>query len=129
MGCVTNTDVPTTFTATVTVTADADQTSVYSGECTIVGIRVAPNEQLNILGDSGVGSTRSTLETETIDQNPNGSGTCTYTSHFAAIPANQRSYDLYLHEGFAQQSITSGELKNGATYVLHSSTPDSATGN
>ncbi|MCD2104862.1 hypothetical protein O4214_13555 [Rhodococcus erythropolis] len=126
---MTNTDVPTTFTATVTVTGDADQTSMESGECTIAGIRVAPNDQLNIFGDSGAGSTRSTLETETIDQNPNGSGTCTYTSHFAAIPANQRSYDLYLHEGFARQSFTSDDLRSGATYVLHSSTPDSDTGN
>ena len=126
-GCVTNTDVPTTFTATVTVTGDADQTSVESGECTIAGIRVAPNDQLNIFGDSGAGSTRSILETETIDQQPDGTGTCTYTSHFDAIPANQRSYDLYLHEGFAQQSFTSDELKNGAIYVLHSSTSDSGT--
>lgn len=128
-GCMTNTDVPTTFTATVTVTGDADQTSVESGECTIAGIRVAPNDQLDIFSDSGAGSIWSPLETETIDQNPDGTGTCTYTAYFDAIPANQRSYDLYLYEGFSQQSFTSDELKNGATYVLYSSTPDRGTGN
>ncbi|MDZ7910852.1 MAG: hypothetical protein U5O16_03310 [Rhodococcus sp. (in: high G+C Gram-positive bacteria)] len=127
--CVTNTDVPTTFAATMTVTGQADQASTESGECIIGGNRVAPNDQINIFGDRGGGSARSILETKTIDQNPDGTGTCTYTSHFDAIPANQRSYNIFMDNGFAQQSFTSDELKNGATYVLRSSTPDRGTGN
>lgn len=117
--CVTNTDVPTTFTAALTVRGEADQASAESGECTIGGIRVAPNDQINLFGDNGAGSTRSILETNTIDQKPDGTGTCTYTAIFDAIPANQRSYDVYLNNGFARETFTSDELRHDPTYVLH----------
>lgn len=117
--CVTNTDVPTTFAATMTVMGEADQASPESGECTIGGIRVAPNDQIDLFGGSGAGSTRSILETKTIDQKPDGNGTCTYTANFDAIPANRRSYDAYVNNGFARQSFTSDDLKHDPTYVLH----------
>ncbi|NMM92625.1 hypothetical protein B2J88_51845 [Rhodococcus sp. SRB_17] len=113
--CAHNIDVPKTFAATVTVIGEAGQASVDSGECTIGGIRVAPNDQINIFGGSGAASTRSILEVEAIDQNPDGTGTCTWTAHFDAVPANQRSYDIYVSNAFAQQSFTSDELKGGAT--------------
>ncbi|NMM92272.1 hypothetical protein B2J88_49920 [Rhodococcus sp. SRB_17] len=116
--CAHNIEVPTTFAATVTVIGEADQVSVDSGECTIGEIRVAPNDQINIFGGSGAASTRSTLEAESIDQNPDGTGTCTFTAHFDAVPANQKSYDIYVNNTFAQQSFTSDELKSGATYRL-----------
>ncbi|MBJ8339431.1 hypothetical protein JGU71_11085 [Antrihabitans sp. YC3-6] len=117
--CATQTDVASTFTATMTVTGEADQASTESGECAIEGIRVAPNDQINLFGDGGAGSTRSILETKTIDRNFDGSGTCTYTAYFDAIPANQRSYNAYVDEGFAQRSFSADELKDGATYVLY----------
>ncbi|GAB6919595.1 hypothetical protein JCM9803A_00450 [Rhodococcus erythropolis] len=79
-------------------------TPTKSGECTIAGIPVAPNDQIGIFGDSGAGSTRSTLETALIDQNPDGTGTYTYTSHFNA----------------------SDELKNDASHVLHNSLQSAA---
>lgn len=119
--CVTNTDVPSTFAAALTVRGEADQTSAESGECTIGGILVAPNDRIDIFGDSGVGvgSTSSILETNTIDQKPDGTGTCTYTAIFDAIPANQKSYDVSLGNGFARETFTSDELRHDPTYVLH----------
>lgn len=51
------------------------------------------------------------------------------TAPFDAVPANQRSYEIWVNNYFAQQSFTSDELKNGATYRLHGSTPtDNNTG-
>lgn len=118
----TNTDVPATFAATVTVTGQADLASADSGECTIGARHVAPNDQVAILGDSGPAYASSTLQVGSIDQNPDGTAVCTYTAHFAAVPANQRSYAIWMNN-FARQSVTSDELENGATYVLRSSTP------
>lgn len=117
--CATHTDVAMTFAATMTVTGEADQASSESGECAIGGIRVAPNDQINLFGDGGAGSTRSILETKTIDRKLDGSGTCTYTAYFDAIPANQRSYNAYVNEGFTQQSFSADELRDGATYILY----------
>lgn len=120
--CVNNTDSPSTFAATLTVRGEADQISIESGECTIGGIRVAPNDRIDIFGDSGVGvgSTSSILVTNTIDQKPDGTGTCMYTANFDAIPANQRSYDVSLGNGFTRETFTSDELRRDPTYVLHS---------
>ena len=99
---VNNTDAPCTFAAALTVRGEADQTSIESGVCTIGGISVAPDDRIDIFGDSGVGvgSTSSILETNTIDQKPGGTGTCTYTANFDAVPANQKSYDVSLGNGF-----------------------------
>jgi hypothetical protein len=67
-GCTTNVDVPKTFTATLTVTGQAEQVEAGSGECVIDSIRVAPNDQIQIFGGSGAASVRSTLEVEAIVQ-------------------------------------------------------------
>ncbi|WP_308252749.1 hypothetical protein [Rhodococcus qingshengii] len=116
-----NTDSPNTFAATLTVRGEADQTSIESGVCTIGGIRVAPDDRIDIFGDSGVGvgSTSSILETNTIEQKPDGTGTCTYTANFDAIPANQKGYDVSLGNGFARETFTSDELRHDPTYILH----------
>ncbi|MGF7123305.1 hypothetical protein AB4Z09_20600 [Rhodococcus sp. TAF43] len=118
---MTNVDVPETFAAMVTVTGEADRASVDAGECTIGAAHVAPNDQIVILGDSGSAYASSALKVDSIDQNPDGTGVCTYTAHFEAVPANQRKYDIYVGN-FVTQRFTSDELKNGATYRLHRST-------
>ncbi|UJC78023.1 hypothetical protein D4768_10150 [Rhodococcus erythropolis] len=118
--CATNVDVPKTFAATITVTGQAEQAETGSGECVIDMIRVAPNDQIDIFGGSGAGSTRSTLEVEAIDQLPDGTSTCSYTAHFDAIPANQRNYEVGLGH-FSPESFSSDELENGVTYQLRGS--------
>jgi hypothetical protein len=127
MSCSTATDEPETFAATVTVTGEAAQASADSGECTIGADHAAPNDRVVILGDSSTASAASALEVDSIDQNPDGTGICTYTAHFEDIPANQRSYNIYVNK-FAPQSFTSDELKNGATYRLQSSPSTGGTG-
>ena len=126
--CSTTTDVPETFAATVTVTGEADRASADSGECTIGETRVAPNDRVLILGGTNTGSAvaLSALEVDSIDQNPDGTGVCTYTAHFDDIPANQRSYNIIVGTNSAPQSFTSDELKNGATLRLQSSAPTSS---
>ncbi|MFE3290564.1 hypothetical protein [Rhodococcus sp. NPDC059234] len=119
---MTNTDVPATFAATVTVTGQADRASAASGECTIGTARVAPGDQVVILGDSGAAYASSALEAGSINERPDGTGVCTYTSPFDAVPANQRNYVIWMNN-FTEQSFTSDELKNGATYRLCSSAP------
>ncbi|MET4612385.1 hypothetical protein ABIC28_003377 [Rhodococcus sp. PvR044] len=123
--CATNSDEPATFAATVTITGEADRVWADSGKCTIGEAHVAPTDQVVILGDSGSAWADSVLEVDSIDQNPDGTGVCTYTAHFVDVPANQRNYAIWVNN-FAQQSFTSDELKNGATYRLHSSIPTTA---
>lgn len=118
--CMTNVDVPKTFAATITVTGQAEQAETGSGECVIDTIRVAPNDQIDIFAGSGAGSTRSTLEVEAIDQLPDGTGRCSYTAKFDAIPANQRNYEVSLGR-FSPESFSSDELENGVTYQLRRS--------
>ena len=116
---VNNTGSPSAFAAALTVRGEADQASIESGVCTIGGIRVAPDDRMDIFGDSGVGSTSSILETNTIDQKPGGTGTCTYTANFDAVPANQKSYDVSLGNGFSRETFTSDELRHDPACVLH----------
>lgn len=118
-----NTDAPTTFAATVTVTGEADQASADSGVCTIGTTRLAPNDEVGIYGERASAIAKSTLEVESIDERPDGTGTCRYTAHFDAVPANQRSYDLFVSADFVEQSYTASELENGATYVVENSAP------
>ncbi|OQQ21791.1 hypothetical protein A4U94_14485 [Prescottella equi] len=128
--CVTNTDVPATFAAAVTVIGRADRASAASGECTIGKVPVAPNDRVVILGDvGGATAAPSALEVDSIDENPDGTGVCTYTARFEAIPENQRNYVIWMNNNFTEKSFTSDELKNGATYRLCSSAPtDSSHG-
>lgn len=127
--CVSNIDVPDTVAATVTVTGEADRASADSGECTIGGAHVAPNDVISISAGSAVTTVGSTLEVASIELNPDGTAVCTYTARFDAVPGNQRSYEIRIGNYLAPQSFTSDDLKNGATYRLHSSTPaDSDTG-
>ncbi|MEU2004833.1 hypothetical protein ACH47B_31690 [Rhodococcus sp. NPDC019627] len=126
--CSTTTDVPETFAATVTVTGEANLASAESGECTIGENRVSPNDKVVILGDTGSAFAEAPMEVGSIDQNPDGTGLCTYTAHFDDIPANQRSYNITVTNptnvtNFAPQSFSPHELKNGATYRLYSSPP------
>ncbi|MFC7446853.1 hypothetical protein [Rhodococcus daqingensis] len=127
--CETNTDVPATFAATVTVTGHADRASAASGVCTIGTVPVAPNDRVVILGDSGAAFAATALEVDSIDENPDGTGVCTYTAPFEAIPENQRNYVIWMNRNFTEKSFTSDELKNGTTYRLCSSVPtDSSHG-
>ncbi|MFI6432896.1 hypothetical protein [Rhodococcus oryzae] len=121
--CATNDDEPATFAATVTITGEADQASADSGECTIGEAHVTPNDEVAIFGASGRIVGNSTLEVESIQLNPDGTDVCTYSAHFESIGANQRSYDIWVNNYFAPQPFTSDELKNGATYNLHSAIP------
>lgn len=122
MSC-SNTDAPTTFAATVSVTGEADQASTDSGECTIGATRLAPNDEVGIYGEQASAIAKSTLEVESIDQHSDGTATCTYTAHFDAIPASQRSYELFVSTDFVERSFTASELENGVTYVVESSVP------
>lgn len=122
MSCA-NTDAPTTFAATVTVTGEADQASADSGVCTIGATRLAPNDKIGIYGERASAIAKSTLEVEAIDQHPDGTGVCRYKAHFDAIPANQRSYEMLVSDSFVEQSFTAGELENGVTYVVENSAP------
>lgn len=121
-GCVTNTDVPQTFAATVTVTGDAESASAETGECTVGGVRVAPGEKVMILGDTGVAFADAVLEATSIEHAPAGPGRCTYVAHFGKIPANQRHYTVWVH-GFAEQVVTGGDLDGGAVYHLRPHPP------
>lgn len=125
--CVTNTDAPATFAATVTIVGEADRISTDTGECSVGRASVAPGDRVALLGDNGSAYTASTLAVESIDQNPDGTGVCTYTAHFDAVPANQRNYVLWMNN-FTEQSVSSDELDNGATYRLHNSATGTATG-
>ncbi|MFC9767709.1 hypothetical protein [Rhodococcus jostii] len=120
--CATTTDEPEAFAATVTVSGEADRASADSGECTIGANHVAPHDRVVILGDSSTASAASALDVESIDQKPDGTGSCTYTAHFEDIPANQKSYNIYVNN-FARQSFTSDELKAGATHRLQNAPP------
>lgn len=123
MSCATQSDAPATFAATVTVTGEADQASADSGVCTFGATRLAPNDEVGLYGEGPAAITKSTLEAESIDEHPDGTGVCTYKTHFDAVPANQRSYELLVGNDFVEKSFTSGELQNGATYVVPSSAP------
>lgn len=123
LSCTTNIDVPATFPATLTVTGEADQVFTDSGVCIIGTTRLAPNDEVGIFGEGPAAVAKSTLEVESIDQHPDGTGVCTYTAHFDAVPANQRSYALLVSNDFVEKSFTISELENGATYVVPSSVP------
>lgn len=123
MSCATHTDTPATFATTVTVTGEADQASADSGVCTFGATNLAPNDEVGIYGEGPTAIIKSTLEVESIDQHPDGTGVCKYKAQFDAIPANQRSYELLVSNDFVEKSFTSGELQNGATYVVPSSAP------
>lgn len=122
MSCA-NADAPTTFAATVTVTGEADQASPDSGVCTIGATRLAPNDEVGIYGEQASAIVKSTLEVESIDLRPDGTGTCSYTAHFDAVPANQRSYGLFVSADFVEQSYTARALENGVTYVVEDTAP------
>ena len=131
--CSTTTDVPETFGATVTVTGEANLASAESGECTIGANRVSRDDRVVILGDTGSAFAESPLEVGSIEQNPDGTGVCTYTAHFEDIPANQRSYNITVTSptnvtNFGLQSFTSDELKSGATYRLQNAPPPTDDG-
>ncbi|MFE4499754.1 hypothetical protein ACFRFQ_07800 [Rhodococcus sp. NPDC056743] len=128
-GCVSNTDDPTTFTAVVTVVGDATRVDPDSGQCIVGTIPVAPNDTVFLHGESGAASTRSVLEVDSVERNPDGTGVCTYVARFDAIPANQRNYTLTVSSAepyagsFASLDLTSDELQKGATIHLSASTP------
>ncbi|MGO4202758.1 hypothetical protein AB4Z09_13600 [Rhodococcus sp. TAF43] len=123
---MTNSDVPATFAATVTVVGEADRISTDTGGCGVGTASVAPGDRVVILGDSGSAYAASALAVESIDQRPDGTRSCTYTAHFDAVPANQRNYVLWMNN-FTEQSVTSDELDNGATYRLHTSASGTGT--
>ena len=122
MSCA-NTEAPATFAATGTVTGEADQASADSGVCTIGTTRLAPNDSMGIYGARTGAVARSALKVQSIDQYPDGTGTCRYTAHFDAVPANQPSYRLRVGDNFVEQSYTASELENGATYVVEDTAP------
>lgn len=122
--CVTNTDVPATFPAVVTLAGEADRAAESSGECFFGDIRIAPNDPVSILGDSGVAWAQTVVEAESIDENVEGRGHCAYVARFDAVPANQRSYTVLVDSllpavrSFASQSFTADDLRSGATFQL-----------
>lgn len=125
--CTPNTEVPSTFVATVTVTGEASRVLTDSGTCLIEEINVGPGDTVGIVGDSSSAHASAQLQVDSIIENPDGTGVCTYTAHFEHIPASQKSYRLYMST-FAEQPVTSGELKNGAIYRLHAAgSADSGT--
>lgn len=129
-GCVSNTDDPTTFTAVVTVVGDATRADPDSGQCIVGTIPVAPNDTVFLYGESGAASTKSVLEVDSVERNPDGTGVCTYVARFDAIPANQRNYSLTVSSAvpyagtFMSSDFTSDELEKGATIYLRASTPE-----
>ena len=129
-GCVSNTDDPKTFTAVVTVIGDAERADPDSGQCIVGTIPVAPNDTIFVDGGSGAASTRSVLEVDSVEQNPDGTGTCTYVARFDAIPANQRNYSLTVSSSapyagsFTSPDFTADELEKGATFHLRASTTE-----
>ncbi|MGG7099577.1 hypothetical protein [Rhodococcus sp. 24CO] len=129
-GCASNTDEPKTFTAMVTVIGDAERADPESGQCIVGTIPVAPNDLIFVDGGSGAASTRSVLEVDSVEQNADGTGTCTYVARFDAIPANQRNYSLTVsssapHRGsFTSSDFTSDELEKGATIHLRAPKPE-----
>lgn len=123
MSCTNHTDAPATFATTVTVTGEADQASADSGICTFGATRLAPNDEVGIYGERAYAVARSTLEVESIDQHPDGTGECKYKAHFDAVPANQRSYQLFVGNDFVEKPFTSNDFQNGITYVVPSFAP------
>ncbi|EHK80305.1 hypothetical protein AK37_25090 [Rhodococcus pyridinivorans AK37] len=123
--CVTNTDVPTTFPAVVTLAGEADRAIEGSGECFFGEIRIAPNDLVTIFGDGGPAWAQTVVEVESIDEDVEGGGHCIYVARFDTVPANQRSYTMFVdsitlpsQRSFAPQSFTGDDLRNGATFRL-----------
>lgn len=123
VSCATSPEIPATFAATVTVTGEADQASADSGVCTVGSVRLAPNDEVGIYGESAAAVAKSALEVESIDQNSDGTGVCTYRAHFDDVPENQRGYQLLVGDDFVERPFTASELKNGVTHVVQNSAP------
>lgn len=123
VSCATNAEIPATFAATVTVTGEADEVSADSGVCTVGSTRLAPNDEVGLYGESAGASTKSALEVESIDQNSDGTGVCTYRAHFNDVPESQRGYQLLVGGDFVERPFTVNELKRGVTHVVQNSAP------
>ncbi|WP_242676813.1 hypothetical protein [Rhodococcus sp. ABRD24] len=124
---MTNVDTPATFAATVTITGDADEARVDSGECVWAGAaHLVPGYVVSISAGSAVTTSSAPLRVESIEAHPdNGAGTCTYSAYFEAIAANQRSYELWVGNNVRQPSFTVDQLKDGPTYRLEGVGPRS----
>ena len=124
-GCVTNVDTPATFAAMVTITGDADEARVDSGQCVWAGTaHLVPGYVVSISAGSGVTTSSAPLRVESIEPWPDDrTGTCTYTAHFADIDANRRSYELCLSNNARQPSFTADQLKDGPTFRLEGAGP------
>lgn len=129
-GCVSNIDEPQTFAAVVTVIGNAERADPNSGQCIVETIPIEPNDMIFVDGGSGAASTSSVLEADSVEQNPDGTATCTYVARFDAIPANQRNYSLTVSSSapnagsFASSDFTSDALEKGTTIYLRASTPE-----
>ena len=119
-GCVTNVDTPATFAAMVTITGDADEARVDSGECVWAGAaHLVPGYVVSISAGSAATTATAPLRVESIETDPdNRTGTCTYSAYFEAIAANQRIYELWVSNNIPQPSFTADQLKDGPTYHL-----------
>lgn len=132
-GCVSNTEQPETFPATVTVVGNAEQADPQTGQCIITTIPIAPNDIVYLHGESAAASARSVLEIDTVERNADGTGVCTYVAHFEAVPANQRSYTVTVSSSapyaatFESSSFNAGEIEEGATFYLHEFPPRTDT--
>jgi hypothetical protein len=133
-GCVSNTDEPQTFPAVVTVVGNAERADPQSGQCIIAAIPVAPKDTVWVHGESAAASARSALEVSTIERNADGTGVCTYTAHFEAVPANQRSYTVTVSSSvpnggtFESPSFNAEEIEKGVTFYLHETLPSTSGG-
>ena len=123
-GCVSNTEKPETFPATVTVVGNAEHADPQTGQCIVAAVPVAPNDTVWIHAESAAASARSVLEVGTVDRNADGTGVCTYVAHFDAVPANQRGYTITVNR-FESPSFHAGEIEEGATFYLHEFPPGS----
>ncbi|QSE72239.1 MULTISPECIES: hypothetical protein [Rhodococcus] len=123
-GCVSNTEKPDTFPATVTVVGNAEQADPQTGQCIIATIPVAPNDTVWIHGESAAAAARSVLEVDTVERDADGTRVCTYVAHFEAVPANQRGYTITVSR-FESSSFHAGEIEEGATFYLHEFPPGS----
>ncbi|MCK5752419.1 MAG: hypothetical protein KAH46_06920 [Mycobacterium sp.] len=131
-GCSEAADAPATFAAVVTVVGDASQGSAETGECVIAGSRVGPGDDLIVLGDSGSAFRKSPLTVDFVRARAGGT-VCSYTARVADLPANQRSYQLTVESsphstGFALQSFTESQLREGVTLRLRRSVSSPAAG-
>jgi len=128
-GCVSNTEKPETFPATVTVVGNAEHADPQTGQCIIAAVPVAPNDTVLIHGESAAASARSVLEVDTVERNADGTGMCTYVAHFDAVPANQRHYTITVSSSapyartFESPAFHAGEIEDGATFYLHEFPP------